>query len=719
MKFKDLLLAIDTTSDQEIESFAAQHTWTETDPKQTEKMATEFHSLYNGKRRLRNLELLLPALEPTRVVNDYFADFLSILLNPQENLEVLDCATRIVIACLTAFIPEPFNHLQENIKQCAKRFLDCYILETLKRWDTFEDSAPGSRTFSDQLALDPSRIPRIEYVLFSFGIARPLLFYELLNEAAWKSETRLHSFMLLKSFLIVETDTEVSLFLTSITILTILLPIVATKASFHLDGLLSILINLIEWELSYPAIVARLSSSPGAAEVAGQRTDKLLEAYSINAVRTCIGQYFTVLYGMFPCNVLDVLSRYRESKEISAVRPIPNFEKAPDPFAAYRGSVETEKVLARCQELLACHRCHFQVINSNPAMERTNPWFLTKEASEIMTTCFSLIASEAKDTTGTLSPIEKIEDIATYILDINRFLYGPSIDALLVRIVERSSQPSSKELPVPFHDRIILLKIFYIILMNEGFFKECMRQYHVFHIRQLRKNEIKQQVAAAGEENTELRLRSLGEELKKMQLANAKLQNECAALSQRLTDSEKSCERQVAQLSFQLVEKAQLCEMAQVEAASAAQKLQESSQVLGAKTQQMIEMQIKIDECRGELDRMHTLADASLRRPSLPAVKLELDRGRDENFELALVNQSLLKQLETARAESSKLAEQLSMQDVILKENKALKATLETKSKQLEEASAIYTEQIAAQAQKYQTSKRLIGLLQAKLAVTT
>ena len=35
-----------------------------------------------------------------------------------------------------------------------------------------------------------------------------------------------------------------------------------------------------------------------------------------------------------------------------------------------------------------------------------------------------------------------------------------------------------------------LLKMYYFILLNENFFKECMRQYHMMHIRRMRKNRM-------------------------------------------------------------------------------------------------------------------------------------------------------------------------------------------------------------------------------------
>jgi hypothetical protein len=113
----------------------------------------------------------------------------------------------------------------------------------------------------------------IERVIFAYGMTRPLKFYELLNEMAIDPSTRLNSFLLLKTFLILEgaptyylidsilfntvvhsalIDTEVSVFQTAVIILTILLPIVAFKACPLLNQLLYILLRAIQWEIGYP-----------------------------------------------------------------------------------------------------------------------------------------------------------------------------------------------------------------------------------------------------------------------------------------------------------------------------------------------------------------------------------------------------------------------------------------------------------------------------------
>jgi hypothetical protein len=459
----------------ELEVFAAQNIWEKSDAKLSDRIASDFFALYgrsDPSTCLRHLELFLPALDPIRVINEYFHIFISILLNPQENLSLLDASIRITVNCLKSFIPE--SSPSQELKICAKKFLDCFVQETQARWNTVENLAAGIQPFTYQSALDPSQIPNLEQVLFSFGMAKPLLFYELLNDLAWLPDTRLHSFMLLKSFLILEdaptyylidselyktvirsamVDSEASVFLTSITILTILLPIVATKAVSHLDDLTAILSKAIIWERSCPLIISQPSLS---SHKSSEDIDNLLLEHSMKSVRVCINQYFTVLYGMFPCNVLRTLTwSHGETPSVSIL----DFKKALDPFEDLKANINEDTLFIKSRiqvfsyriygkELLAGHRCHFYSIGSNPTRERQNPWFITKDPSEIMVTCFSLaILDTQMKPMPNIPSSDSITNVAQDILRINRYLYGPSVVSLLVsdlvvifRIVEQRTQ---------------------------------------------------------------------------------------------------------------------------------------------------------------------------------------------------------------------------------------------------------------------------------------
>lgn len=97
-------------------------------------------------------------------------------------------------------------------------------------------------------------------------------------------------------------------------------------------------------------------------------------------------------------------------------------------------------------------------------------------------------------------------------------------------------------------DPVILLKIFYIILMNEGFFKECMRQYHIMHIRALRKTHISEHFKQANIEDIKLKEEYWAIELKSSQSKLDSLRLEFDAAQQRHIQNEARLQRKIAEL---------------------------------------------------------------------------------------------------------------------------------------------------------------------------
>ena len=206
-KWRDVLQQMDSMSDKDLEVFANQNIWIAeaTDQSRGDKMLADLQN-YKGNGILRALFLLLPALNPIKVLEEYFDIFKNIFVDSYTTeLVKIDYATKICVAALKSHQYETIPALQDRLKVCAARFLNCFITETQKRWSKFGNIEAGKEEFITQkISLDPSRIPRLEYVVFSFGLAKPLLFYELLNDMALDMTTRLQSFMLLKTFLILE-----------------------------------------------------------------------------------------------------------------------------------------------------------------------------------------------------------------------------------------------------------------------------------------------------------------------------------------------------------------------------------------------------------------------------------------------------------------------------------------------------------------------------------
>jgi hypothetical protein len=187
---------------QLIERFASHNPW---NPNEAQEMAEKISldiAQYKGNNLLKILDILYVAMEPGRLLSDYFSFFKHFLLSPND-LESVQITSKIVSGCLCAHI-EPDSQFQARLTIAERKLLECYVNETHQRWKIFEKVASGVSTQFDKIAMDPSRIPRLEYVIFSFGMAKPLIFYGLLNDLAIDPMTRLHSFMLLKSFLILQ-----------------------------------------------------------------------------------------------------------------------------------------------------------------------------------------------------------------------------------------------------------------------------------------------------------------------------------------------------------------------------------------------------------------------------------------------------------------------------------------------------------------------------------
>jgi hypothetical protein len=480
--WKQIYAKLDNFSDAELESWASKNLWNDADSKH-ERIAQDLQQV-NTPDLLRILSCLAPSLHPVKLLRNYFSLLTSVLLDRNESLDRIAQSTKIA----TLALKTEDESLTGDIKAFAKQFFGCLVHESGIRWSTFEGITGHPK--ADQIALDPSRIPRLEFVLFSFGMARPLIFYALLNDLAKEPETRLQALMLLKTFLILEgaptyylidselyktviisalCDTETSLFLTSVTILTIILPIVATKAVVHLDELISILILSLKFELSFRSMIAKISSSIGNH---GKNINDILRHHSINYTRFCVNQFFTVVYGMFPCNVLHTLSVILKGQSWKTTIHQSSLIPVHDPFKEWRIDDQDggNALSVRIKELIASHRCHLNVLCSDISQERDNPWFMNKESSEIMITCFDLECSDSFSAERMEKRERFIGDIADHILSLNRQLYGDlyRTESTTLPVIDRNSEK----------DSVALLKIFYTILMNENFFKECMRQYH-------------------------------------------------------------------------------------------------------------------------------------------------------------------------------------------------------------------------------------------------
>ncbi|KAI8896914.1 hypothetical protein BC833DRAFT_595625 [Globomyces pollinis-pini] len=555
---------------ESIIEFSEQNPWHPDEITLAEKISSDLLT-YEGKNKLEILALLSPSMEPGKLILDYFDLIMSFLVKPSD-LSQVDMVTTIAINALQTHVPS--NSIYESrLTMAARKFLGEYVKEREQRWSTFAKLSLKDSTYNYRIPLDPARIPRLECVVFAFGMSKPLIFYDLLNELAMNFETRLSAFMLLKTFLIVEgaptyylidsqlletvtlsalNDTDVSVYLTSITILSIFLPIVSIKAVSKLDDLIAILINAIKWEIWYPIVLEQASKYLNASQFLTDTTqsdaidselkdiDTILLGYSLNAVRNSISQFFTVMYGMFPCNTLSQLSLFLKTGTYRQPHKSIKFQQASDHFKVYRETVmksnnvdEIQTSQDRIKALLECHKFHPYWLLNDPQTERDTPWFSSKEASEIIIYCFDLRIEEKLAAVDSKLEIFKdfrtIEDVSAAILQINNFLHGPIMESRL---------PLKQEVKNMELEPVIFLKVYYIILMNEGFFKECMRQYHIMHIRNLRKQQIENQFHMSQLENMELKFAAAKVELENSQAEKRRLKSELELVTLRQATTE-------------------------------------------------------------------------------------------------------------------------------------------------------------------------------------
>ncbi|KAJ3275335.1 hypothetical protein HDV01_000627 [Terramyces sp. JEL0728] len=450
------LLQADPLVLEEMESFALQNSWNPEEKNDFDKYIAQLQNIPEPTK-LRALQALQPAFEPGRFILDHYDYLTAIILNPPD-LESGAIATKLLASCFRTYVP-PDPEFQITLTSAARKLLDTYVNETQHRWKTFEHIVAGQSIFEYNIPLDPNRIPKLEYVAFQYGMTNPLSFYNLLNELAVNVETRLHAFILLKQFLIVDDaptyylidaelfgtvissafhDTDVCIFQTAITIITIFLPIVAVKSVSKLDDLLSILITAIRWEIWYPLVLkyasATFKEKDHTKEEEEYNMDRVLLNHSIGAIKTCVLQFYTVLYGMFPCNVLSCLSEYLSGK-FNPPKKNENFQAAPDPLRKYleaaKKSVqwdENQYISRRIEELVQSHKCCIKSILSTVDKERSEPWFLKQEPSEIIIECFQLYVKEFDtDIQLITKEFETLDEVSATVMRINTFLHGPII----------------------------------------------------------------------------------------------------------------------------------------------------------------------------------------------------------------------------------------------------------------------------------------------------
>lgn len=251
-----------------------------------------------------------------------------------------------------------------------------------------------------------------------------------------------------------------------------MLPIIGSKATQYLPMLSQILYQAVAWETVYPSII---NSNLNAAFLIQTEEEKKLMDMIMQAVPRCVGQYFTVFYGMFPQTVLQLATSKQPLPAITNRK----FEPVIDPIATSISTAPVKKISARFRSLFATHRLHPDLV---PREKRADAWFSQLEASEIMLICFEQRIEPDVVSSDNEQLEQDLNQVCSALLKLNNHMHGlvkqPRIDINMLSLDLRQLESL---------DAMYCVKVFCYILLNESFFKECMRQYHMMHIKRLRK----------------------------------------------------------------------------------------------------------------------------------------------------------------------------------------------------------------------------------------
>ncbi|KAJ3044014.1 hypothetical protein HDV00_003543 [Rhizophlyctis rosea] len=315
-------------------------------------------------------------------------------------------------------------------------------------------------------------------------------------------------------------DPDPSIFLTTTSIITILLPILGHAAVKVLKQCLAILLKGVY----ISSLLIALSS-------ASSEPHPILSAVSVSSLKRCVTEFYNRVYGMYPCNTVRFVQGYMDAKRQSYgatddVLP-PAFELADDTVSSIREATrelddfdENSMASEMLQDIAQLHRLHPHFVSSNHESETAQPWFSGKEAHDIALFCHSLEIDPSKSLrTSSIATESARSDVISassaddgkidtqalvkMIMDINRQL-RQSIAELAV------DQPASNVLA---EKEASTADLNLLLIVNELNFELCMRQYYIQHISKLKKDIMGEEVRQADFQGVYAKLKFQTQEL--------------------------------------------------------------------------------------------------------------------------------------------------------------------------------------------------------------
>ncbi|KAJ3162352.1 hypothetical protein HDU86_004832 [Geranomyces michiganensis] len=406
------------------------------------------------------LRRLLPIYDPSRFVADWWEAILRPVLATARWRPLLDICNEIATELVTSTRWPTALVSSADEKQPIDKFRATvareYLNERISVWER-EQSAqasqhhlPTSRRGSvDRIGAfwDTVGGANYERVLIGFGIQKPKEFFDLLNEFCYSKRSRLHVLIFLAKFVRREEapcyffvdsslfrtilisamkDDNPSILTASISLLNALLPSVVARLADYLDHLLAILARMVYWEANFSLIYKLASNSssdsrhnegpPAAGNELSTHISSsarlILNEYTCATIRQIVDHYYTLLYGMFPCNTVDFVRSYlavksRQFLANSAHLENPAFELSDDPFVVIRQKMaeldmfdENSTCADRFMILLASHRVHPDLVTSDATRERNNLKHIRMSPSELVIRSFDLQSGDFFEADG-------------------------------------------------------------------------------------------------------------------------------------------------------------------------------------------------------------------------------------------------------------------------------------------------------------------------------
>ncbi|KAI9209738.1 Hamartin protein-domain-containing protein [Polychytrium aggregatum] len=295
---------------------------------------------------IRWIEALLPIMDPAQIIEDWWASVLKPILLESRWIQALNAASDLTVGLLTGCpwgsVDNPAagsSPAHAAVAAFRATVLTAYMAEVAKVVESDpqplsdESMATARPTLVSLSTYWETATSPLEMALIRFGQAKSKIVFELLDGLLGAKNTRIHALILLGKLIktpdvprytvrdtnlsesLLESmmnDTHPVILASSTNHLASLLPYIFTKYS-NIEGvkrLVRALIRVVKWEFLWNRQQYAHAGDPSATDDQASATDEnimLFKHISFVTIRAAVERYFTMLYGLFPCNMIHLL----------------------------------------------------------------------------------------------------------------------------------------------------------------------------------------------------------------------------------------------------------------------------------------------------------------------------------------------------------------------------------------------------------------------------